>query len=111
MSVISRKSPSAAASIEAGGTEVIVPDVVSEFESSLSKAILKVFTDLGFRNRGVKRESATPRKRLGWMRPNAENILLETCFISNPSDMKLYQDNKSLIAKQLANVLNQFSKL
>lgn len=100
----------AAASPEAKGTEVIVPDVASNFEMEVSRAILKVFTDLGFRDRGVKREGATARKRLGWMRPAAENILIEVCFISNPTDMKLYEANKSNISKRLAHVLAHYSK-
>lgn len=100
----------AAGSPEAKGTEVIVPDVASEFEMNLSRSILKVFTDLGFRDRGVKREGATARKRLGWMRPTAENVLLEACFISNITDMKLYEANKLNISKRLANILVHYSK-
>lgn len=100
-----------AASPQAKGTEVIVPDQASQFENNLAKAILKVFTDLGFKDRGVKPESLTARKRLGWMRPTAENVLLEVCFISNATDMKLYQANKTNISKQLANVLFNHSKL
>lgn len=101
----------AASSPEAKGTEVIVPDVSSQFEKDLAKSILKVFTDLGFRDRGVKHEGATARKRLGWMRPTAENVLLEVCFISNTTDMKLYEANKHTISKRLASVLNHYSKL
>lgn len=101
----------AASSPEAKGTEVIVPDAASSFELNIARSILKVFTDLGFRDRGVKHEGATARKRLGWMRPTAENVLLEVCFISNPTDMKLYEANKHTISKRIASVLNQYSKL
>lgn len=101
----------AAASPEAKGSEVIIPDVASQFEKDLSKSLLKVLTDLGFKDRGVKAESLTARKRLGWMRPAAENVLIETCFISNVTDMKLYQSNKGTIAKKVALVLNHYSKL
>lgn len=101
----------AAGSKEAKGTEVIVPEKASPFEMNISNSILKIFTDLGFRNRGVKPEGLTARKRLGWMRPAAENILLEVCFITNPTDMKLYQANKLTIAKKMATVLNNYSKL
>lgn len=95
----------------ANGTEVIVPEVSSAFERSLSSAILQVFTDIGFKSRGIKPESATARKKLGWMRPNAENVLIETCFISNVLDMKLYQANKYGISRRIAKVLYDFSKL
>lgn len=101
----------ASANPEAKGTEIIVPDSPSPFEMGLSKAILKVFTDLGFRDRGVKPESLTARKKLGWMRPSAENILIEMCFISNALDMKLYQANKHTIAKKMALAIKEFINL
>lgn len=101
----------AAANPEAKGSEVIVPDTSSFYEKSLAKALLKVLTDLGFRDRGVKPEALTARKTLAWMRPGAENVLLEVCFISNALDMKLYQANKHTIAKRMAAVLHHYIKL
>ena len=101
----------AAANPEAKGSEIIIPDVASQFEKDLSKALLKVFIDLGFKDRGVKPEALTARRKLGWMRPNAENILIEVCFISNITDMKLYEANKQNIAKRIASVLNHYRKL
>lgn len=101
----------AAANPEAKGSEVIVPDASSFYEKSLAKALLKVLTELGFRDRGVKPEALTARKSLAWMKPNAENVLLEVCFISNPLDMKLYQANKHTIAKRMAAVLHHYIKL
>lgn len=92
----------------AKGSEVIVPEVSSEFERNLSNALLKVMTDIGFKNRGVKPESETARKRLGWMRPNAENILIEVCFLTNSSDMMLYVNSKNIISKRLALVLREY---
>lgn len=98
----------AAANPEAKGSEVIIPDTGSYFEKSLGKALLKVLTDLGFRDRGVKPEALTARRSLAWMKPNAENILIEMCFISNALDMKLYQANKNTIAKRMALVIQQY---
>jgi N-acetylmuramoyl-L-alanine amidase len=95
----------------AKGSEVIIPDVSSEYEKKLAEALLKVLVDVGFKSRGVKPEAETARKKLGWMRPVAENVLIEICFISNSTDMKLYQANKQTIAKKLANVLKTFSKI
>lgn len=95
----------------AKGSEVIIPDVSSDYEKKLAEALLKVLTDVGFRSRGVKPEAETARKKLGWMRPVAENVLIEICFISNATDMKLYQANKQTIAKKLAIVLKTFSKI
>ena len=94
-----------AASSKARGTEVIVPDNASIFENNFAKTILNVFVSNGFVNRGVKPESQTARKRLGWMRPPAENILIEVAFITNILDMNLYQNLKYKLAKELAFVI------
>lgn len=94
-----------AASSKARGTEVIVPDNASIFENNFAKNILNVFVSNGFINRGVKPESQTARKRLGWMRPPAENILIEVAFITNILDMNLYQNLKYKLAKELAFVI------
>lgn len=101
----------AASNPEAKGSEVIIPDVASPFEKELAKSLLNIFTDLGFKDRGVKPEALTARKKLGWMRPAAENILIEVCFITNLTDMKLYEANKQNIAKRIASVLNNYRKL
>lgn len=94
-----------AASSKARGTEVIVPDNASIFENNFAKNILNVFVSNGFINRGVKPESQTARKRLGWMRPPAENILIEVAFITNLLDMNLYQNLKYKLAKELSFVI------
>ena len=94
-----------AASSKARGTEVIVPDNASIFENNFAKNILNVFVSNGFVNRGVKPESQTARKRLGWMRPPAENILIEMGFITNLLDINLYQNLKYKLAKESAFVI------
>jgi N-acetylmuramoyl-L-alanine amidase len=96
------------------GTEVIVPNTSSAFERALSQALadrISLITSWRKRGGGVKPESSTARKTLGWMRPVAENILLEVCFIDSRSDMETYQTNKIQIAKGIAEVLANFSKL
>ena len=90
---------------KARGTEVIVPDKPSLFETSLAKEILDVFVSNGFTSRGVKTESQTARKRLGWMRPPAENIIVEMGFITNLLDINLYQNLKYKLAKESAFVI------
>lgn len=97
-------SPSSAAT----GSEVIVPNVSSDYEKAFANALLKPLTDIGFRNRGVKPESDTARGRLALMAENAENLLLEVCFITNPRDMLLYQNSKNIIAKRLAYVIKEY---
>ena len=96
-----------AASSKARGTEVIVPDNASVFENNFAKNILNVFVSNGFVNRGVKPESQTARKRLGWMRPPAENILVEMGFITNLLDINLYQNLKYKLAKESAFVIHK----
>jgi N-acetylmuramoyl-L-alanine amidase len=99
-------SPSSAAT----GSEVIIPNVSSQYEREFANALLKPLTDIGFRNRGVKPESDTARGRLALMNENAENLLLEVCFITNPRDMLLYQNSKNIIAKRLAYVIKEYLK-
>ena len=96
------------------GIEVIIPDASSPFERSIAQAFADRISNLtGLKKRagGVKPESATARKRLGWMRPQAENVLIEMCFIDNKIDMMAYQNNKIGIAKAIAKVLYEFSNI
>lgn len=92
---------------KARGTEIIIPDKPSLFESSFAKEILDVFVSNGFTSRGVKTESQTARKRLGWMRPSAENILIEMAFLTNTLDLELYKMVKYKLAKELAVVIKK----
>ena len=92
---------------KARGTEIIIPDKPSLFESSFAKEILDVFVSNGFTSRGVKTESQTARKRLGWMRPLAENILIEMAFLTNTLDLELYKMVKYKLAKELAVVIKK----
>lgn len=92
---------------KARGTEIIIPDKPSLFESSFAKEILDVFVSNGFTSRGVKIESQTARKRLGWMRPSAENILIEMAFLTNTLDLELYKMVKYKLAKELAVVIKK----
>lgn len=95
---------------DAKGSEIFIPDQSSTFERMLAGELLKCFTIFGFKSRGVRPESESARKSLGWMRPGAENLLIEVCFISNALDMKLYQANKHGIARRIALTLNQYTK-
>lgn len=92
-----------AATPQATGTEVIVPDDATNFENKVSKMLSTTISlTLGIKDRGVKKESLTARKRLGFMRVPCENILLELFFISNSSDVAKYQSKKKELAKALA---------
>lgn len=92
--------------VEATGVEVLVGDDATAADMAFAKAVLNTTTSaLGLRNRGVKKESETPRKRLGIMREQGRVCLLEVCFISNPSDMVAFDQNKVLLATKLAKLL------
>lgn len=96
------------------GTEVIIPNISTPFEKQLAQRIADVIntvTGLKKRGGGVKTEADTARKTLGWMRPNSENILLEICFIDSKTDMAVYTKNEGKLAKEIAKVLLDFSKL
>lgn len=94
----------------ANGTEIIVPQSPSTIELGIANELLNSICKFGFSNRGVKRESQTARKTLAWMRPPAENILIEVCFISNKQDMDKYVANKEAIACIIAETLIKYCK-
>jgi N-acetylmuramoyl-L-alanine amidase len=99
-----------ASSPQATGTEVLVPASPTKFENDLATDLSKtISTILNIKNRGVKTELQSARKSLGWMRLTGENILIETCFISNKKDMDSYQKNKEELAKQIASILFNYS--
>jgi len=96
------------------GIEVIVPEVSSNFERTLAQTLAdRISSITGWKRRGggVKKESDTARKRLGWMRSNAETVLIEVCFIDNKLDMAVYESNKITISKTIAQILYNFSKI
>lgn len=99
-----------AASPQATGTEVLVPNNPSKIEKDIAEAIAKEMAEtIGVKNRGVKTESESARGSLGWMKVAGENILPEICFISNKSDMEKYQSAKVTLAKNIAKILFNFS--
>lgn len=90
----------------AKGCEIIIPENPSNLEKKLAMDILNSICKTSLiSSRGVKTESQTARKRLGWMRQPCETILIEVCFIDNPTDMALYRANKDKIAYNIAQIL------
>lgn len=72
----------------AHGTEVLYkPDMMSKLASEISAAIAKV----GFLNRGPKRRSDLMNMNT-CARLGVPYVLIETCFIDNAADMKLYRE-------------------
>ena len=96
----------ASANPAATGVEVIVGDDAGPEDFMLASGVLDVvLKHTKLRNRGIKKEGQTPRKRLGVMRESGAVCLLEVCFITNPGDMKAYDAARAAIAKDLADVL------
>lgn len=96
---------------QATGTEVLIPAKPTAIETQIATELsAEIARTIGIRNRGVKTELQSARKSLGWMRLTGENILIETCFISNKSDMDKYQATKERVAKSIAQILFKYAK-
>lgn len=102
-----------AATPKATGTETFVPTEYTKFEYDLAKDVSNIISTIlkiPIRGvNGVKRESESHHGRLGWMRLNGENILIEVCFITNEDDMRSYQKNKEKLVKNIAKLLFEYS--
>lgn len=92
----------------ANGTEIYVH--TSETKTSVEGLILRNISRFGFTNRGIKKSSqlVVMNRCKMYQTPYA---LLETCFISNENDMRIYQQNKNEIAKEIVNALVEGFKL
>jgi len=103
-----------AATPKATGTEVLIPSSHTSFEKKLAENIASTISEtlsiVKRGNNGVRTEAESHHGRLGWMRLNGENILLEVCFISNESDMIKYQKNKSTLANNIAKILFEYAQ-
>jgi len=84
---------------ETTGIEVLVHN--SESGTGVEEAICKRIAALGFRNRGVKRRGdllvMNTVKRSG-----VSHALIETCFIDDMDDVKLYRAVKAKVSKAIA---------
>lgn len=105
----------AAANPKATGVECVVPARHTTAEWNCAKelaAVVSKHTGIRLRgNNGVITEADTARGRLAIMREDGLNVLLEVCFITNPSDMAAYRKNKEIIAKDIARVLMKYDAM
>lgn len=81
------------------GTEIWVH--AEEKGVTVEEAILRRICALGFRNRGVKRSSALAVLR-HVHKKGISHALVETCFVDDKDDMKLYKAKFNDIAKAIA---------
>ena len=82
------------------GTEILVH--TSEKGVSVEEAILKNICALGFKNRGVKPRSNLLNMNVCKGSQGVSYALIETCFIDDLDDVKLYQTHKESIALAIA---------
>lgn len=102
----------ASVNAKATGVECIVADNADSASILFANDVINAVTlPTGLISRGVKREGDTPRKRLGVMREKGIVCLLETCFISNPDDMRTYDEHVVQIAQNIANVLIEYEAM
>lgn len=87
----------------ATGIEALAYSSNEKLCQDLCEAIAKV-TGITLRgDKGYKDSHSGHHSKLGFC--EAGGIVLEICFISNPSDMKKYVENKLAVAEALAEVL------
>ena len=90
------------------GTEIIVHP--TEKGAGVEQAVLRNIAMLGFKNRGVKVRSDLQNCRVCKGKQGVSYALLETCFIDDPDDMKLYQAKKNEVVKAVADgIISGFS--
>lgn len=93
----------------AGGCEALSQPKDRALSQRLCKAVSDV---MGIPTRGTdggwKDEGSGQHSRLGYMRNGG--IILELFFISNPTELAVWQDKKWLVAKAVAEVLAEVAK-
>lgn len=96
----------------ATGTEVLVANDRTQLEFSIARDIsFTISKVLKIKNRGVKKESESARKKLGMLSGGAShaiNVLVEVCFITNEKDVRAYRIHYWKLVEELANI---FTKL
>jgi N-acetylmuramoyl-L-alanine amidase len=90
----------------ASGTETFIAFPASEAERLLAQRIQKAMCNvLQLPNRGVKTELQSARRRLGILHHPAHNVLVEVCFITNPTDLAAYLQKQELVAEAIVKSL------
>jgi len=106
-----------AANPKATGTETLIPGEPTVFEIELAAELSKATSETlniplrgnhkGYK--GVKTELESHHGKLGFMRLQGQQSLLEICFLSNKEDMISYETNWKEMAKKIAKVLHKYA--
>jgi len=83
------------------GTEIFVTK--AEKTTGAETKIVQAIAAFGLKNRGVKRKNFTVIARA--KAAGASSALLETCFIDDKDDMRIYSSQKAQIAAAVANAV------
>lgn len=83
------------------GTEILVHP--NEKGTSVEQAILNNICALGFKNRGVKTRTNLLNMNTCKGKQGVSYALLETCFIDDMDDVKLYKSKKEAIVSAITN--------
>lgn len=83
------------------GTEILVHP--SEKGTGVENAIVKNISALGFKNRGVKIRTNLQNMNICKGRQGVSYALLETCFVDDVDDMRLYASEKNAVITAIAN--------
>lgn len=90
----------------ATGCETFIPTRHTEEESEFARKIAVMTASiLNIRNRGVKTEEQSARKKLYISQMDGCNILLEVCFLTNKEDMSSYLLRREHLAEEIGKIL------
>lgn len=96
----------------ATGSTSLVGSDADRLDNAFAKELVDITAfRLGIKNRNVINESQSHRGRLGLMRESGIVALLELCFISNINDLNAYNENKEILAKEIANIVIKYDKM
>lgn len=96
----------ASSSPSATGIEVFIADDASSRSYELAFDLLDTMEIVTFlKNRGIKKESNSNRRRLGILRMKGRAALVELYFNSNESDTKTFKENEDRLAHYHAAII------
>jgi len=102
----------AAASSSATGTTALFGADADRLDIAFAKELVNTTSEvLGIKNRGALSEKDSHRGSLGLMREQGIVALLEVCFISNPNDIKAYNNYKKELAVKVADIIKRYENL
>lgn len=90
----------------ATGTECIVSDNAGSKSIYLANNICEIVSKhTKLKNRGVKKEGETPRKKLAILNMKGSAVIVELGFINNRNDVEVISDNLHEICKDIACII------